>query len=370
MTINSNNPFGPEAVARFKASIQRQRAEEREEGHKISASVRRIGDDIEEPELDPELLPVFSELELLLQPAIEGLDSTQSSTIVSEHEGMLPFAGLYATESAPSPNQDDDSGVNAKIRQRREKRKTLSTLGQARLLTIFSLGRKKRLVAISELHPDLDKAEIDRLLEINTDTKAMLNSYLGSGSLPDWAKALRNDLKQFFRLLHLASQPSAQTMSIRLDHDIATAALAAPRGPADYLADTIKRTLKKLGLETEMAFNLEFIHGASKENHSLHIHGVFCIPDKRIPDVTEALRVALAPDYRARWSNVAVLIEPPQSVSCWAAYCVKEHGITMKMLEAQTGEKWSPGYSSRLLTQRARIFYEDTGAWLDRDTLQ
>jgi hypothetical protein len=365
MTINSSNPFGPEAVTRLKASIQHQQAEEREEGHKISALLKRIGDDIEAPELDPALLPVFSELELLLQPAIEGLNSTQRSTAVSEHEGTFSFAGLYATEPAPSPNQDDDSGVNAKIRQRRMKKKTLSTLCQARLLSILSLGRKKRLVAISELHSQLDKEEIERLLRIDTETRRMLNSYLGSGRLPDWAKALRNDLKQFFRLLHLASQPNAQAMSIRLDNDTAEAALSAPRGPADYLADIIKRTLKKLGIETEMAFNLEFTHGASKENHSLHIHGVFCIPDEHLLDVTEALRTALALDYRARWNNVAVLLEPPQNACRWASYCLKEFDVTTMMLADQTGERRSPGYSTRLLTQRANAFYEDIGAWFN-----
>jgi hypothetical protein len=250
------------------------------------------------------------------------------------------------------------------------KRKTLSALGQARLLTIFSLGRKKRLAAISELHPDLDKAEIERLLKANAYTKTMLNSYLGSGSLPDWAKALGKDLKQYFRLSHLASQPDAQAMSIRLDHETAEAALCAPRGPADYLADIIRRTLKKLGIETEMAFNLEFIHGASKENHSLHIHGVFCIPHERIPEVAEALRIALALDYRARWKNVAILLEPVQNARWWASYCVKEYDITTIMLEDQAGKKRSPGYTTRLLTQRARVFYEETEAWLDRDTLQ
>lgn len=363
MIINSSNPFGPEAVTRLKASIQRQQAEEREEGHKISTLLKRIGDDIEAPELDPALLPVFSELELLLQPAIEGLNSTQSSTAVSEHKGTFPFAGLYATESDPSPNREDDSGVNAKICPRRIKRKTLSTLGQARLLTIFSLGIKKRLVAISELHPDLDKAEIERLLKANAYTKAMLNSYLGSGGLPDWAKTLSKDLKQYFRTFHLASQPDAQGMSIRLDQETAEAALCAPRGPADYLAEVIRRTLKKLGIETEMAFNLEFIHGACKENHSLHIHGVLCIAHERIPEVAEALRIALALGYRARWKNVAILLEPLQNARWWASYCVKEYDVTTMMLVDQAS-KWSPSYSSRSLTQRARVCYEESEEWL------
>lgn len=369
MIINLENPFGPEATERFKASIKRQQAEEHEEARNISDLLKSISDDIDGLESDPELLPVFAELELLLQPVAEGPNGAQNSTAAIAHEGTLPFAELYVTEPEPLPKPNGDTGVNAKNPRHRLKRKNLSTLCQARLLAIFSLERKKHIAAIRKLNQDLDKAEIERLLKINTYTKAMLNSYLGSGGLPDWAKALRKDLKQFFRLFHLASQPDAQAMSIRLDHEIAEAALRAPRGPADYLADIIRRTLKKLGIETEMAFNLEFIHGASKENHRLHIHGVLCIPPERILEVTEALRIALALDYRARWKNVAVLLESPQNARWWASYCVKEHDITTRMLEAQASGA-NPSYSSRSLTQHAKNFYEDTVAWQDGDTLR
>ena len=82
MIINLENSVGPEATERFKASIQRQQVEEHEEAHKVSALLKRISDDIDKPESDPEFLPVFAELELLLQPVAEGPNDAQNSTAV------------------------------------------------------------------------------------------------------------------------------------------------------------------------------------------------------------------------------------------------------------------------------------------------
>ena len=77
----------------------------------------------------------------------------------------------------------------------------------------------------------------------------------------------------------------------------------------NYLAEIIKRTLAKLGIDTELAFNLEFNHTGSTENHPLHIHGALCIPEDRVKAVSEALRKALAMDYRQRYTNLAASIK-------------------------------------------------------------
>lgn len=156
------------------------------------------------------------------------------------------------------------------------------------------------------------------------------------------------------RLHLLCTKPDAKTITIRLDHGSAEAALAAPRGPANYLAEIIKRALVKLGIETEVAFNLEFNHTGSTENHPLHIHGALCIPDDRVVAVSEALRTALALDYRQRYKNVAVHIEKPRSARWWATYCIKEYSITASRLEAERGRKSRPDYAAQALTKQQR----------------
>ncbi|VVO54556.1 hypothetical protein PS900_00475 [Pseudomonas fluorescens] len=141
--------------------------------------------------------------------------------------------------------------------------------------------------------------------------------------------------------------------------------MIAPRGPANYLAEIIKRNLVKLGIETELAFNLEFNHTGSTENHPLHIHGALCIPDDRVDEVSKALRKALAMDYRQRNTNLGVHIERPRGAHWWAAYCIKEYGITTSRLEAERGRKSRPDYATQKLTQDAKAFYEEIGAWLN-----
>jgi len=183
--------------------------------------------------------------------------------------------------------------------------------------------------------------------------------------LPDWAKFVSPEMKQYFRLHLLCTKPDAKTITIRLAHDSAEAALAAPRGPANYLAEIIKRALVRLGIETEVAFNLEFNHTGSTENHPLHLHGAFCIPDDRMDAVSEALRTALALDYRQRYKNIAVHIEKPRSARWWATYCIKEYSITACRLEADRGRKSRPDYAAQKLTQEAKAFYEGISAWLN-----
>ncbi|MHC8412554.1 hypothetical protein ACYZTR_21190 [Pseudomonas sp. Hz4] len=255
-------------------------------------------------------------------------------------------------------------GVNAKTGRAKQRKRSLCTPGRAGLVAGFHFGHAERVAAISELHPDLDQDQIQALLKIDAFIQKLMRSYQGTGELPDWAKFVTSEMKQFFRLYVLCRKSDAKTITIRLDHDSAEAALGAPRGPANYLAEIIKRTLAKLGIETNLAFNLEFNHTGSTENHPAHIHGALCIPDDRVKEVSEALRNALAEGYRQRYTNLAVHVESPRSAHCWAAYCIKEYDITAIKLTADRGRKTRPDYANQKLTQEAKAFYDDVSAWL------
>lgn len=256
-------------------------------------------------------------------------------------------------------------GVNANTRRPKLRKRSLCTPGRAGLVAGFHFGHAERVVAISELHPDLDQDQIQALLKIDAFIQKLMRSYQGAGELPDWAKFVTSEMKQFFRLYVLCRKPDAKTITIRLDHDSAEAALGAPRGPANYLAEIIKQTLTKLGIETNLTFNLEFNHTGSTENHPLHIHGALSIPDDRIDEVSEALRSALAMGYRQRYKNSAVHIERPRSAQWWATYCIKEYGTTASRLEAERGRSSRPNYATQQLTQEAKAFYEDISNWLN-----
>lgn len=268
-------------------------------------------------------------------------------------------------QSIPRPAIRTESGVNAKSSRSNRRGKTLSTSGRAGLIASFSLSHAERVVAISKLHPDVDHDQIEKLLKVDAFIHKLVQEYQGSGELPDWAKFVSPEIKQFFRIFRLCTKPDAKTITIRLDHKTAEAALAAPRGPANYLAEIIKQTLENLGIQTDRALNLEFNHTGSTENHPLHIHGALCIPDNRSDEASKALRSALAAGYRQRYLNVAVRIEKPRSAKWWAAYCIKEYVLTAMRLEAKRGRKSRPDYATQKLTQEAKVFYEGIGVWLN-----
>ena len=256
-------------------------------------------------------------------------------------------------------------GVNAKSSRINRLGKALSTPGRAGLIASFSLSHAARVVAISKLHPDVDHDQLKALLRIDAFIQKLLRGYQGVGELPNWEKFVSPEIKQFFRIFHQCEKPDSKILTIRLDHKTAEAALVALRGPANYLAEIIKRTLTKMGIETDLAFNLEFSHTGRKENHPAHIHGALCIPDDKVNEVTEALRSALAEGYRQRYTNLAIHIEKPRSAQWWAAYCIKEYLITAGKLEAERGRKNRPDYATQKLTQEAKAFYEGISAWLN-----
>lgn len=301
-------------------------------------------------------------------PAIESglFAGTPSNSVLPgprphpEAKGSIHFLDV---QSISRPAICAKSGVNAKSSRSKRRGQSLSTPGRAGLIASFSLSHAERVVAINKLHPHLDD-QLETLLKVDAFIQKLMQSYQGIGELTDWAKFVSPEMKQYFRLHLLSTKPDAKTITIRLDHDSAEAALAAPRGPANYLAEIIKRTLAKLGIDTDLAFNLEFNHSNRTENHPLHIHGAFCIPDNRVEEVSEALRKALAQGYRQRYKNLAAHVERPRNAQWWAAYCIKEYVLTAIRLEATRGRKSRPDYATQVLTKKAKAFYEDISAWL------
>lgn len=277
----------------------------------------------------------------------------------------LPLDSLCPQQETLGHDSHDEAGVNAKIRPSKQSGRPLSTPGRAGLVAGFHFDHTEHVAAIRKLHPDFDHDQLEKLLKIDAYIQKLMRSYQGAGELPDWAKFVSPEMKQYFRLHLLCAKPDAKTVTIRLDHDSAEAALAAPRGSANHLAEIIKRTLKKLGIETELAFNLEFNHTGSTENHPLHIHGALCIPDDRLNEASDALRSALAEGYRQRYKNVAVHIEKPRSARWWATYCIKEYGITASGLGVKRGRSSRPDYATQKLTRNAKAFYGGISTWLN-----
>lgn len=256
------------------------------------------------------------------------------------------------------------SGVNAKNRRSKRRGRALSTPSKTGLLANFYLGHAERVVAIKDLHPDLHHEQIKNILKIDAFVRKLVQEYQGTGELPDWAKFVRPEIKQFFRIFRLGTKPDAKAITIRLDHETAEAALAAPRGPANYIAEIMKRTLAKLGIATDQAFNIEFNHTGRTENHPAHIHGALCIPEDRVNEVIGALRSSLADGYRQRYNNLAVNIEAPRSARSWAVYCIKEYDITASKLSSERLRKTRPDYATQKLAQQAQELYESISSWI------
>ena len=302
------------------------------------------------------------ELEIGLSAGEHAPSSRESH---SEDIKTAPLDLLCPQQDNPVQANHVEAGVNTKKGRSNRATRMFSTPGRAGLVAGFYFGHAERVVAISKLHTDLDHDQLEKLLKTDAFIQKLIQSYQGIGKLPDWAKFVSPEMKQFFRLFQLCTKPNAKTITIRLDHQTAEAALAAPRGPANYLAAIIKRTLAKLGIETDLAFNLEFNHTGRTENHPAHIHGALCVPGDRIGDVTEALRCALAEGYRQRYRNLAVHIEVPHRPHWWASYCVKEYGITAIKLSSDRVRKTRPDYATQSITQEAKAFYEGINTWLE-----
>lgn len=301
-----------------------------------------------------------------------GLFAGEPSYVPQSSPGDEAEAGLDSSvlDEPVNPNQPDQfgPGVNAKTGCSKRHGRALSTPGRAGLVANFHLSHAERLVAITnlrELDPTIFDDQLEKLLRIDALIQKLAREYQGRGELPDWAKFVTPEMKQFFRTFLLSTKPDAKTITIRLDHQTAEAALLSPRPPANYLGEIIKRTLAKLGIETDMTFTLEFNHTGRSENHPAHIHGTLCVPDDKVDEVTKALRNALSEGYRQRYKNLAIHIEKPKSARAWAAYCVKEYNTTAIKLTTHRGQKTRPDYGSRKLTQDAKVLYANIDAWLN-----
>lgn len=261
------------------------------------------------------------------------------------------------------------SGVDAKNGKRRAASIRLPNAHKAGLLANFQGMREQGVAAISELDPDLDHEQIAQIEAKISFIIRVAQSYAGkdSGKLADWSKHVPAEIKQFFRLLWLARQPDAVAVTIRLDHRTATKALDAKRGPANHLAAIIQRTLAKLGISTDLAFNLEYTHGASTENHPLHLHGIVRIPADRIEEARQALRSALAGGYRQRFNNLAVHIEAISNPRWWAGYCTKEHEISADILKKARGKGTAPDYACDSARGGGKTLYESVGGLFSND---
>ncbi|WP_165665321.1 hypothetical protein [Metapseudomonas otitidis] len=286
-----------------------------------------------------------------------------------QHEGRAAFSSPEAGErKRPLAKRTAKpataiSGVDAKSSRRRATSIKLSTARKAGLLANFQSMRERNVAAISELDPDLDHEQIAQIEAKISFIIRVAHSYAGKGSskLADWSKHVPAEIKQFFRLLWLARQPEAVAVTIRLDHSTATKALDAKRGPANHLAGIIQRTLAKLEISTDLAFNLEYTHGASTENHPLHLHGIMRIPADRIEEVRLALRSALAEGYRQRFGNLAVHAAEISNPRWWAGYCTKEHGISADILKTARGKGTVPDYACHSARDGGKTLYERIG---------
>ena len=169
----------------------------------------------------------FDDLSLLLNEAPAVLSEPHLEDLkTSALDVLCPQQGN------PGQMNHVEAGVNAKIGRSKRAGRPLSTPGRAGLVARFHLDHTERVVAIGaigKLHIDPDD-QLEKLLKTDAFIQKLMKSYQGVGELPEWAKFVSPQMKQYFRLHLLCTKPGAKTTTIRLDHDAAEAALAAPRG--------------------------------------------------------------------------------------------------------------------------------------------
>jgi len=250
--------------------------------------------------------------------------------------------------------------------------------GTARLLAILYLGHRDNVAAVlGDLYRELSlatdqeeieriQARINKLEENNRYARSLAQSVASGTELNEWKRGLADELKRAFTLIGFASHRDAYAITIRLDSGVAGAALAAAKGQADYLS----AILRGLGV-TELAFVLERSDSESSENSPWHLHCSAIIPADLLEELTREplggdgkrqpskLRLALAKDYRQRWDNLAIDIQPLRTPGAWATYITKEIDVTTHRLKGR-----SPYYASRSARAAGRELYEGIRRWL------
>ena len=204
----------------------------------------------------------------------------------------------------------------------------------------------------AELHRETIETELTKI------TPA-IQSYASDIELHDWARRLPAASKRVLTMSALGFKAHAYAITFRLSHKVAQTALAAKR-PTEHIAAILKR----LGLR-DFVFVFEYSDSESEENHPLHIHGIAIIPDELLIELTREqvntdgelqqskLRAALAPDYRERWGNKAIDIQPIQTPVRWVRYMIQEITQTSSRLDA------SPDYATQSASRIGQELYAE-----------
>lgn len=302
--------------------------------------------------------------------------SVKPDSTSAPNEKALTCKNAASTRSGDFPQETPDLRAGKKR----------CTPGLAGVLVNLHRGHQSTLAVLGELQALNDscrdsvdtkiKDEIGRRTAASEFQKSLARSAASGVALPDWERRLPSDTKRAFALLALAQHPDAKSISFRLGHEVAEAAMRAQNGPTDYLA----RILQRLGL-VQMVFALERSASASDENNPYHIHGVAIIPAALLDELTREsigadgkpkpskLRAALAPPpnsgstppirgYRQRGHNKAIDIQTARTAGSWFQYITKEFDFTAHYLESR------PDYASRSATQAGRALYESIRRWI------
>ncbi|SDO07084.1 hypothetical protein [Pseudomonas jinjuensis] len=229
------------------------------------------------------------------------------------------------------------------------------TLAMAGVLASFHEGYQRNVAVLGQWNSNT--SDIPALKIISQFSK-LAQEYTSGVTLSDWQRRLPAEAKRAFTLLGIARQPGARIVTFRLGHEVAEKALAASDGPAAYLAALLKR---KLGVRN-IAFILEYPSSASDENHTLHLHGIACIPDGL---TEECIRAVLAPNpngkvkgYRQRFGNKAIDLQPITTPGAWVSYIHKEYPFTEHKLGS------APDFASHSASRAGRELYEELVAWM------
>ncbi|NMY77023.1 hypothetical protein [Pseudomonas sp. WS 5071] len=116
------------------------------------------------------------------------------------HTQYQKIASLPDNQISPGGVDFACSRVNAKNRRSKRRGRALSTPSKTGLIADFYSGHAERIVAIKDLHPDLDYEQIEKILKIDAFVRKLMQDYQGNGELPDWAKFVSPEIKQFFRI--------------------------------------------------------------------------------------------------------------------------------------------------------------------------
>lgn len=229
------------------------------------------------------------------------------------------------------------------------------TPGIVGTLVSFHDGYQQHVAVLGQL--DTSNPDISTLEKLQCLTKLALER-TSKTNLSDWQRRLPAEVKRAFTLLGIARQPGARIVTFRLGHEVAEKALTASDGPAAYLAALLKR---KLGIR-DIAFILEYPSSTSDENHTLHLHGIACIPDGLTED---CIRAVLAPNpngkvkgYRQRFGNKAIDFQPITTPGAWVSYIHKEYPFTEHKLGS------APDFASHSASRAGRELYEGLVAWI------